>query len=79
MRFCSSLKCGKNLNLELFVTPKHSNPTKQSLEEPSSDGDYDIVENSDKSSKKDSYSSDLAPVPTGKTKIPPESTGFRQK
>ena len=55
MRFGSSLKRSKNVDLELFFNKKSSNPRKQSLEEPNSESDADIVENSDESSKEDSY------------------------
>ena len=61
MRFGSSLKRSKNVDLELFITRKSSNSRKQSLVEPNCEGD-DIVENSNESSKGDSYSSNLAPT-----------------
>ena len=67
MRFGSSLKRSKNVDLELFITRKSSNSRKQSLVEPNCEGDDDIVENSNESSKGDSYSSNLAP--TRKAKI----------
>ena len=46
-----------------------SNSRMQSLVEPNSESDDDIVENSDESSKEDSYSSNLAPVSNRKAKI----------
>ena len=67
MRFGSSLKSSKNVDLELFITKISSNSRKQSLAEPNSESDDDIVENNNKSSKEDSYSSNLAP--TRKAKI----------
>ena len=67
MKFGSSLKRSKNVDVELFITKISSNSRKQSLVEPNSESDDDIVENSNESSKEDSYTSHLAP--TRKAKI----------